>query len=73
MIIWKTIRALKSHGGLGVKDPILANLDFGENMLWKMITRDYTNWKTTLVLKYFHGDNIRGLKLHINTTTISPI
>jgi hypothetical protein len=58
---------------LGVKDPILANLALGEKMLWRMITKYYTNWKKEMVFKYFHGDRLRGVELHINTTTSSLI
>jgi hypothetical protein len=63
-----TVRDPKPHGGFHVKDPILENISLGEKMLWRMITGDYANWKKELAFKYFHGDCLRGVELHISTT-----
>jgi hypothetical protein len=38
LINWKTIRAPKRHGRLGIKDPSLANIALGAKLLWRMIT-----------------------------------
>jgi hypothetical protein len=73
MINWRIVRAPKMHGGLGVKDPTLANLALGEKMLWRMISGDYANWKKTLVNKYFQRDRLRGVEIPIGPSSISPI
>jgi hypothetical protein len=73
LVNWQVVRAPKSHGGLGVKDPILANLALGSKMLWRMITREFDWWKKSLIFKYFQKDRLRGLEnqqLHPNGSPI---
>jgi hypothetical protein len=67
------VRAPKSNGGLGIKDPMLANLALGAKMLWRMIMGDYVNWKKALVYKYFQRDHLRGVELPIGPLIGSPI
>jgi hypothetical protein len=73
LINWRIVRDPKMHGGIGVKDPTLANLALGEKMWWRMILRDYFNWKKTLVNKYFQRDRLIGVELPIGPSSRYPI
>jgi hypothetical protein len=39
-----TIRAPKTHGGVGIKDPTLMNLAMGTKILWRLVTKRY-DWR----------------------------
>jgi hypothetical protein len=45
LINWNVVRALKTHGGLGILDPTLSNLDLGEKILWRLVSGKKEWWK----------------------------
>ena len=51
MVNWKTVRAPKQHGGLGIRDPRLENFAMGAKMYWNMITNS-NQWWIQVMAKY---------------------
>jgi hypothetical protein len=48
LIIWKTVRAPKERGGLGIKDLTVMNFALGEKLLWRLISSTVDWWKKIL-------------------------
>jgi hypothetical protein len=58
LVKWKTIRAPKTHGGLGIPDPTLTNMALGVKILWRLVTGKHESWKKVLPHKYLIGDRL---------------
>jgi hypothetical protein len=61
LINWNTVKAPKSRGGLGIRDPFLLNLALGTKILWRMVTRQNEWWKKDILHKYFTESRLRCL------------
>jgi len=61
LVNWNVVRAPKSHGSLGILDPILSNLELRENILWGFVLGNQEQWKKVITHKYLVGDKLRCL------------
>jgi len=41
LINWATMKYLKLHGGLGIRDRTLVNKAVGANITWRLITQEW--------------------------------
>jgi len=55
----KKFPPLNNRGGLGIRDPELANIALVAKLLWRLFSRNKEWWKTTIVKKYKMGTRKR--------------
>jgi hypothetical protein len=70
---WKIVYASKTHGGLGIRDPIIMNKFLGAKILWRLITGKKELWKFVLNKKYFSGPRMRCIDNLASHSSFSQI
>jgi hypothetical protein len=73
LVNWFIVREPKAHGGLGIKDLVLVNLEMGAKLLWIMVTRKYYCWRKFFFKKYFTSTRKRCLDSTPSSREGSPI
>jgi hypothetical protein len=61
LVNWNTIIAPKTHGGLGIRDPLVMNKALREKFIWRLISRKKELCKSILSQKYFPSPYMRCL------------
>jgi hypothetical protein len=61
LVNWNIILSHKTHGGLGIRDPLVMNKALREKIIWRLISRKKESWKSSLSQKYFLGPYMRFL------------
>jgi hypothetical protein len=67
------VSSSKDQGGLGIRDPELANIALGAKLLWRLVSGNKEWWKTTIVKKYKMGTRKRCLDQEQVSHNGSPI
>jgi hypothetical protein len=55
LVNWNIVSSPKDSGGLGIRDPEVANLAMGAKLLWRLISGRKEWWKSTITKKYKLG------------------
>lgn len=55
LVNWKIVRALKQHGGLGIRDPGLMNMVMRAKIFWIMTTNLNKRWMQVMGENYLNN------------------
>lgn len=53
LVNWKTVKAPKQHGGLGIMDPGIANMAIRVKLYWSYVTNPSQWWSQVMRLSIY--------------------
>ena len=61
LLSWEILKRPISEGGLQIRDPVLANLELGGKLIWKLYVDKNHPVSKIFRMKYLKGDSLRNL------------